>query len=308
MPEGAGMAQDPGDGPGTPRSRRALRESSTAPAKPGATGRAGRDLPVATGVGLGLGAVLIASLFIRREAFVAFVVIAVGMALWEFSKALETRHVRVPVLPLWVGSTGMLVSAYVAGAEALVVSFMLTAGGVFLWRVIDGAGPEAIRDAAAGIFAAAYLPFLAGFTVLMVAAPDGDWRVLYFVFLVVANDVGGYAAGVLFGKHPMAPSISPKKSWEGVAGSFVLSGLVGVGLMWWVFDGPLAAGALIGMLAVVAGTVGDLSESLIKRDLGLKDMGSLLPGHGGILDRFDSILIAAPVVYASLTLALAASD
>jgi len=199
----------------------------------------------------------------------------------------------------------MLVSAYVAGPEALVVAFMLTAGGVFVWRVIDGGGMQALRDAGAGILAAAYIPFLTSFAVLMIAAPDGAWRVLYAISLVVANDVGGYAAGVLFGRHPMAPTISPKKSWEGAAGSVVLAAVVGVGLMWWFFDGPLWTGALIGLFAVAAATVGDLSESLIKRDLGLKDMGTLLPGHGGILDRLDSMLVASPVVYGSLTLALA---
>lgn len=297
-------------GPDGVVSRRALRERSQDAAGGTASsanpGRAGRNLPVATGVGLALGGLLIASLFVRREAFVGLVVVALGMAIWEFAAALRARDIRIPVLPLWVGSTGMLVSAYVAGAEALVVGFLLTAGGVFLWRVIDGAGPAALRDGAAGIFAAAYLPFLAGFTVLMVAAPDGDYRVFYFICLVVANDVGGLAAGVFFGKHPIAPSISPKKSWEGAAGSLVLSGLVGVGLMWWFFGGPPLYGLLIGVLAVLAATLGDLSESLIKRDLGLKDMGSLLPGHGGIMDRLDSMLVAAPVVYASLTLALAA--
>lgn len=290
-----------------PLSRRALRETGELAAvkPPRAPGRAGRDLPMAIGVGLGLGGLLIASLFIRKEAFVALAIVAFAMALWEFATALRTRDIRIPVLPLWVGSTGMLLSAYVAGPEALVVGFMLTAGGVFVWRVIDGGGPAAVRDACSGIFVAAYLPFLAGFAVLMLAAPDGPWRVLYFFCLVVANDVGGYAAGVLFGKHPLAPSISPKKSWEGAAGSVVLSSLVGVGLMWWFFDGPLAAGALIGLLAVLAGTVGDLAESLIKRDLGLKDMGSLLPGHGGIMDRLDSMLVAAPVVYGGLTFTLA---
>ncbi len=292
-----------GGAPDPPLSRRALREAPAQPKNRG-TGRAGRDVPVAIAVGLALGGLVVASLFIREQVFVAVLVVGIGIALWEFAAALGTRGLRVPLLPLWVGSTGMLVSAYVAGAEALVVAFMLTAGGVFVWRVIDGGGFEAVRDASAGIFAAAYLPFLAGFAVLLVASPDGPWRAFYFICLVVANDVGGFAAGVLFGKHPLAPSISPKKSWEGAAGSVVLTSLVGVGLMYWFFDGPLAAGALIGLLTVVAATLGDLSESLIKRDLGLKDMGSLLPAHGGIMDRLDSLLIAAPVVYGGLTLTL----
>lgn len=281
------------------------RRRDVAASEPPPPSRAGRNLPVATGVGLGLGGLLLISLFIRPEAFVVLAVIAAGGGLWEFAVALRSKNIRIPLLPLLVGSTGMLVSAYVAGPEALVVAFMLTAGGVFVWRVIDGGGMQALRDAGAGILAAAYIPFLTSFAVLMIAAPDGAWRVLYAISLVVANDVGGYAAGVLFGRHPMAPTISPKKSWEGAAGSVVLAAVVGVGLMWWFFDGPLWTGALIGLFAVAAATVGDLSESLIKRDLGLKDMGTLLPGHGGILDRLDSMLVASPVVYGSLTLALA---
>jgi phosphatidate cytidylyltransferase len=310
---GRTAGSDPADGgDAAPTAGRAPGEAAPAPATAAApagaptTGsRAGRDLPVAIGVGLGLGAVLLLSLFVRKEAFVALAVIAVGGALWEFAAALRSRGIRVPLRPLLVGSTGMLLSAFVAGPEALVVAFMLTAGGVFVWRVIDGGGTDALRDAGAGIFAAAYMPFLAAFAVLMIAAPDGAWRVLYAISLVVANDVGGYAAGVFFGRHPMAPTVSPKKSWEGAAGSAVLAAVVGVGLMWWFFDGPLWAGAAIGLLTVAAATVGDLSESLIKRDLGLKDMGTLLPGHGGIMDRLDSMLVAAPIVYGSLTLTLA---
>ena len=162
-----------------------------------------------------------------------------------------------------------------------------------------------MRDAGAGIFAAAYLPFLAAFAVLMLSAANGPQRVLYFISLVVANDVGGYAAGVLWGKHPLAPSVSPKKSWEGFAGSAVLASTIGAVLMWAFFDGPLWAGVVIGLLTVASATLGDLSESLIKRDLGLKDMGSLLPGHGGLMDRLDSLLVAAPFVYGSLSLTLA---
>ena len=301
-----------GDEPAAvPRALRVLRElgrravPATPPPRPKATGRAGRDLPMAIGVGLGLGALVIASLFIRKEAFVVLVIIAIGMAIWEFAAALRTRGILVPVGPLLVGSTGMLVSAFTAGPVALVMSFMLVAGGVFIWRLIDGGGQQAVRDAGAGIFTAAYLPFLASFAILLVAAPDGPLRVMYLISLVVANDTGGYAAGVLFGKHPLAPSVSPKKSWEGAAGSAVLAAAVGMLLMWLFFQGPLWAGALIGLLAVVAATMGDLAESLIKRDLGLKDMGSLLPGHGGLMDRLDSILVAAPFVYGSLSITLA---
>ncbi|TDE88291.1 phosphatidate cytidylyltransferase [Occultella glacieicola] len=262
--------------------------------------RAGRNLPAAIGVGLGLGAIVVASLFVRKEAFVVLAVIACAAGLWELERALRTRDIRLPYLPLVVGTVGMLVSAYQAGIEALLVAFLLTAGGVFIWRVLDGGGVDALRDATAGIFAAAYIPFLAGFLMIMLSADDGPWRVLMFIALVVANDTGGYIAGVLFGKHPMAPSVSPKKSWEGAAGSVVLAALVGVGFTVFALDAPWWAGLALGVVAVVGATMGDLSESMLKRDLGVKDMGNLLPGHGGILDRVDSILICSPVVFALL--------
>ena len=267
-------------------------------AEPAPASRAGRNLPVAIGVGVGLGAVLLASLFLRKEAFLVLAIVACIGGLWELDRSLRTRDVRLPLLPLAVGTVGMLVSAYTAGIEALLVAFVLTAGGVFVWRVVDGGGVVALREATTGIFAAAYIPFLAGFLTIMLSADDGEWRVLMLIALVVANDTGGYTAGVLFGRHPMAPSVSPKKSWEGAAGSLVLAVAVGVGFALWALDLPWWSGALLGLAAVVGAVIGDLAESMLKRDLGIKDMGTLLPGHGGILDRVDSILLAAPVVFA----------
>ena len=263
--------------------------------------RAGRNLPMAIAVGLGLATVVLSSLLIRKEAFVAVVCVAAVLAVWELAGALATKEITVPVVPLAVGSVGMLVSAFVAGEDGLLVSFALTSFGVLLWRIIDGA-QDAARDVAASVFAAAYVPFLAGFTMLMLAAPDGARRIIVFILLVVASDTGGYTAGVLFGKHPMAPTVSPHKSWEGFAGSTlacVLAGSLGVIFL---LHGVWYAGVAAGAAAVVTATVGDLSESLLKRDLGIKDMGHLLPGHGGMLDRIDSLLLTAPVVYVLLSL------
>ena len=154
--------------------------------------------------------------------------------------------------------------------------------------------------AAASVLAATYLPFLAGFAVLLVAQEQGVGKIVTLFALPVANDTGGWLAGIIFGKHPMAPSVSPKKSWEGFAGSMAAAVVVGAGCVW-VLGGRTAAcipaGALLGIVVVIVSTLGDLGESLLKRDLGLKDMGTLLPGHGGLMDRLDSILVAAPVVY-----------
>jgi phosphatidate cytidylyltransferase len=270
-------------------------QPAVAPA-PG-TSRAGRDLPVAVAVGLGLLVLVAASLFVRKEVFGLIAVAAVGAGLWELAQAFARRGVHIPVLPLLVGDVGILVSAYVAGMEALFVAFVLTVGGIVVWRVLDGSGPRAVRDATSGVFAAAYLPLMAGFVMLMLAAEDGAMRVALFILLCVANDTGGYVVGVLIGRHPLAPSVSPKKTWEGLLGSVVLASVVGVLGVPLMFDGDPAVGALLGVATVVVATLGDLGESLIKRDLELKDMGTLLPGHGGILDRIDSMLLAAPVVY-----------
>lgn len=271
------------------------------------TGRAGRDLRAAVGVGLALVAVLALSLFIRREAFVVLVLLACFGALVELANAFGRRDIRIPLLPLWVGTAGIVVSAWAAGAEAMLMAFALTAGGVFVWRIIDGGGRAAVRDATAAIFAAAYVPYLAGFAVLMARAENGAWMVVAFVLVTVGNDLGGYIAGVLFGKHPMAPSISPKKSWEGMAGSMLMSAGLGTLVTTLALGGPWWGGVLLGVAAVAAATTGDLSESLLKRDLGLKDMGSILPGHGGIMDRLDSLLVAAPVCYLILAVVTGAS-
>ena len=266
--------------------------------------RAGRDMPKAIAVGLGLLAVVGGSLFIRQEVFILFAVLAVGAALWELAQAFARRSIHIPLGPLWVGTVGILISAYTAGLEGLMVSFILTVVGIVLWRAIDGRGVEAIRDASAGVFAAAYLPFMAGFAMLLLAQPDGAIRVSVFVLLAVANDTGGFFAGVRFGKHPLAPSISPKKSWEGLAGSFLVAiavGLVGAVV---ILDEPLWVGLALGIASPVTATLGDLAESLIKRDMELKDMGTLLPGHGGVLDRLDSMLLTAPFVYLLLSVSV----
>ncbi|KQT00993.1 phosphatidate cytidylyltransferase [Cellulomonas sp. Leaf395] len=265
------------------------------------TPRPGRDLPVAIVVGVAMLVAVVASLFIRKEAFAVVAVLAVGAGLWELAQAFTRRNIHLPLLPLLVGSVGILVSAYTAGPEALFVAFMLTVGGVVVWRVLDGSGQPALRDATAGAFAAAYLPFLGGFVMMMLAEPDGAARVMLFILLCVASDVGGYTVGVLLGRHPLAPSVSPKKTWEGLAGSLVLACVVGVVGVQVAFDGEPLVGVILGLATVVTATLGDLSESLLKRDLELKDMGRLVPGHGGLLDRLDSLVLTAPAVYVVLT-------
>jgi phosphatidate cytidylyltransferase len=265
-----------------------------------AGGRAGRNLGAAIGVGLSLGAVIVASLLLWRPAFVGVVTAAVLVAVVELTRALQAGRFRPPLVPLLVGSLAMEGLAWSRGPTGLVVGFLLTALAVVLWRLADGPVGY-FRDASAGVLVAIYVPLLAGFAVLLLAPDDGVARVFAFIATVVASDVGGYAAGVLFGKHRMAPSISPKKSWEGLAGSVAACVLVATPIIALVLGGPWWGGLLFGAALALSATIGDLGESLIKRDLGIKDMGDLLPGHGGLMDRLDSLLPSAALAYLLLS-------
>lgn len=267
--------------------------------------KAGRNLPAAIGVGVALGAVTIASLAFRKEGFLLLCIVACGIALWELRHAFAARHIDVPVIPLIGGSTVMQVSAFYVGEQGLVSAFVATCLLVVVWTSTVP-HPNMVRDASAGVFCAAYVPLLAGFAMLMLAEPDGVRRIVVFVLVTIASDIGGYAVGVRFGKHPLAPSVSPKKSWEGSIGSALTCALIGAIAVVVLLGGSPWAGVLCGLVAVVTATVGDLSESLLKRDLGIKDMGNLLPGHGGLMDRLDSLLPTAPIMYAVLTLLVTA--
>lgn len=267
--------------------------------------RAGRNLPAAVGVGLALGALALVSLFTVKATFLAYVGLVAGLALWELSQALTGRGTRLPLVPLAAGGVAAVTLAYWYGERALVAAIGVTVIVILAWRLPGGVAGY-LRDVTAGAFALAYLPLLASFVALLLAAPDGARRTLVFLILGVCSDVGGYAAGVVFGRHPMAPVISPKKTWEGLAGS-VLACLVAGGITLPALLGGLAwQGLAVGAAAVAAATLGDLSASMIKRDLGIKDWGSALPGHGGVLDRIDSLLITAPVVWLLLTAFLGA--
>jgi phosphatidate cytidylyltransferase len=263
--------------------------------------RAGRHLPTAVGVGLSLGAVIIASLIFRKEAFLGVVTVAACLAVWELRSGLAQGKINVPLLPSMVGAIAMITASFVGGGQALTVCFGLTCISLLLWRMADGLH-DAIRDIAGGIFVAAYVPLLASFASLMLASPDGADRIFVFMIVTICSDIGGYAVGVVAGRHPMAPSISPKKSWEGAAGSTLFCVIGGIATVIFFLDGTWWAGAIVGVALAVSATVGDLTESTIKRDLGIKDMGSLLPGHGGFMDRMDSLLLSAPVAWALLAL------
>ncbi|MCC5478532.1 phosphatidate cytidylyltransferase [Streptomyces barringtoniae] len=259
---------------------------------------AGRDLSAAIGVGVGLGVVIVASLFVKKALFVGVIAVAVVVGLWELTSRLrERKEINAPLVPLAVGGAAMVVAGYVRGAEGAWVAMALTALAVLVWRMTES--PEGyLKDVTAGVFAAFYVPFLATFVAMMLTASDGPWRVLTFLLLTVVSDTGAYAVGWRFGRHKLAPRISPGKTREGLAGAVLFAMVAGALCMEFLIDdGTWWQGLLLGLAVAASATLGDLGESMIKRDLGIKDMGTLLPGHGGIMDRLDSLLPTAPVVW-----------
>ena len=269
-------------------------------AKPPRKSRSGRDLPAAIGVGAALALLVIGTLALYRPSFVVLLSIAVAIGVYEMVAAVGTVEARPPLVPLLAGVLAMEAAAWFRGPDGLVGALLLTVLGLTIWRLADGATGY-LRDVATGNLVALYIPFLAGFATLMAHADDGVARVVLFVLTVVCSDTGGYAVGVLFGKHPMAPTVSPKKSWEGFGGSLLAGSVAGVLMMVFCFHQQWWQGALFGVAIVATATLGDLGESMIKRDLGLKDMGKLLPGHGGLMDRLDSLLPCAAVAYLLLS-------
>ncbi len=268
--------------------------------QPPGPSRAGRDLPVAIAVGVGLGIAVVLSLVIYRPAFLGIVLAAVLISVWEIGRALNSVRVRPPLLPLMLGASAMIVVTWLSGPGGLAVTTMLTVLAAIVWRLSDGPVGY-FRDASTAALITVYVPLLACFAVLLLRPDDGVTRIVVFILTVVCSDVGGYAAGVLFGKHPMSPTVSPKKSWEGLGGSVLACMIAGLLLVGIALDGAWWHGIVYGAAIAVTATIGDLGESIIKRDLGIKDMGNLLPGHGGLMDRMDSLLPSAAVAYLLLT-------
>ncbi len=266
--------------------------------------RAGRNLPAAIGVGTVLGGLVVLTLLTVKATFLLYMGVALAIALAELTGAFAKRDIQIPVIPVAAGGGAVVTCEYWLGSRAALAALALTVIVVFVWRLPGGAAGY-VKDTTAGVFAVAYVPFLASFVAAMLAEPDGPRRVLTFVILTICSDIGGYFAGITLGRgsrHPMAPVISPKKTWEGLAGSVVACLVAGGLAVPLLLHGHAWQGLLTGAAAVLAATLGDLVESMIKRDLDIKDMGTLLPGHGGILDRLDSLLVCAPVVWLLLYL------
>lgn len=263
-------------------------------------GRAGRNVPVSIAVAVGLLLVILAPLFFFKPAFLLILVAAAGLGVWEMTRAVRTSGAQPPLVPLLGGAVAMICLAWFSGVDALSIGLLITVLATMVWRMGDGpAGYQ--RDMGAAALIMVYVPFLLAFAAPLTTPDDGKWRILATLAAVVLSDTGGFVAGVLFGKHPMAPTISPKKSWEGFAGSIVATAAGSAAILSALLDVAPWKGVLFGVVVSIAAVLGDLAESLLKRDLGIKDMSNILPGHGGIMDRLDSIVFAVPTAYLLLS-------
>ena len=267
--------------------------------------RTGRPLLRAIGVGLLLGGSLLVSLLIIKELYMVFAGALVAFVAYELATALRAAGRDVPRVPTLIAAVAVVPATFYWLDDG---HWWVTLGGIAvisIWRVVELVRPSAratpknvLLDLGAGALIMIYVAFMAGFTVLLTAQDGGQWWTLAFLIVVVAVDTGAYASGLAFGKHLMAPTISPKKTWEGFAGSVAAALLAGILLAIFMLQQPWWVGVILALAMVLTATSGDLAESLIKRDLGIKDISSFLPGHGGFLDRLDSALLSGAVAYA----------
>jgi len=258
--------------------------------------RAGRNLPAAIGVGVVLLGVVLAGLFLYEPLLVFAVVALSGIGCWEVARATTHAKTAVPQVPLYLASLLLPVSAVLGDVEALGFSFVACILVALLFRLMEGL-KGAVASVMSSVFIISWIPLLLSFALLMLEGENGQWLIATILLLAVANDTFGYIVGVLIGKHPMAPKISPKKSWEGFGGSMAGSMAIGACAMVFWLDMPWWTGVILALFTTIAATTGDFAESMVKRELGIKDMSNLLPGHGGIMDRLDSVLFVIPLGY-----------
>jgi len=251
--------------------------------------KAGRNLPAAIASAVVLAILVIVSLFTIKWLFGVLAIAALLVAVHEFVSVLRSQGVHVARTPVYLATVAIPSVAYIWGFEAQLAVAGISLLAVMIWRLRRGF-EGFVADISVSMMLVVYLPFMAAFLMLTLAADNGPERVLVFVLLTVSNDIGGYAVGVFFGKHPIAPAISPKKSWEGLIGSVALQSIVGIIAFIVIFDAPWWQGLIAGLVMTLGATGGDFIESAIKRDLGVKDMGTIVPGHGGIMDRLDSLI------------------
>lgn len=272
---------------------------------------AGRNLPAAIGTGVVLGAIVVGTLLWGSMAWNVLMAVVAALATWEVCERLRESDWQIPRPVMLVGGQLLVWGAVFWQADGLAVALFITFLSLLVARLFLHGNQESprnwLRDVSVAVLVVVWIPACLALAALL-ATMENPWSVdprLAIVTLVagvVANDVGGFAAGVFFGKHPMAPRVSPKKSWEGFAGSMLAGVGTGIAAAIWLLDAHWWHGAILGVGLVVAATLGDLVESQFKRDLGIKDMSSMLPGHGGLMDRLDGMLPAAAMTWILLVL------
>lgn len=270
------------------------------------TSRAGRNLPAAIAVGAALGAMAIVILLFYEKGWLFVLAVAMPIATHEVVRRLREAGYAMPVVPLLLGGQAMVWLTWPYQATGLLIGYGATIVVCMVWRLVGQGLREQpvnyLRDISATVLLATWVPLFGSFSALLIFQDHGGGRVFAVIATVVFADIGGYVAGVLFGKHLMVPAISPKKSWEGLGGSLVFGITASVLSVMYLLDKPWWVGLPLGLMLVITGVLGDLVESQVKRDLGIKDMGTLLPGHGGLMDRIDAMLPSAVAGWIVLTL------
>ena len=273
---------------------------------PKKSSRAGRDLPAAIGVGVVLGAIAIGVLLFAPIGWLPVLAVAIPIATYEVIRRLGEAGYALPVIPLLVGGQAMIWLSWPYGVAGTLGAYGGTIVVCMVWRLVGQGLREQpvnyLRDISATVLLATWVPLFASFSALLIFQEDGGVRTFIVIVTVVFADIGGYVAGVLFGKHLMVPAISPKKSWEGLGGSLLFGVAAAVLSVTFLLGKPAWVGIPLGLMLVITGVLGDLVESQVKRDLGIKDMGTLLPGHGGVMDRIDAMLPSAVAGWIVLTL------
>lgn len=262
-----------------------------------------RSLGAAVATGLILVAVIVTAIILGKTAFFFLAVTVVSLALWELMDALSRTGRRPATIAALVGGVAMMSLAFLERPEFVAVAVVLTALATMLWSLIPGRGESPVSDAGWALLGVLWIGGGGVAAVsLLTLSEDGVLLLLSLILIVAVDDIFAYLGGTNIGRHKLAPSISPGKSWEGLlVGSTVALGM-GAVVGYIMLDLTILDGLILGIIAAVFNPVGDLFESMAKREIGIKDSGRLLPGHGGFLDRLDAILMCAPGFFLYLRL------
>src|SRR5699024_2839059 len=266
---------------------------------------AARNVAIAIGGGDGLGALVMFAMWAGQLAWYILVAVAVAGAMWEVLTRLREHSYHLPRTLMIIGGQLMVWSSWPLETEGLIAFYVIAVLALMFGRLFHNGRHRPpinyLRDTAVGVFVLTWIPMFGSFAAMLSATSQGASSILVFMLCVVASDTGGYITGVMFGSHPMAPAVSPKKSWEGFAGSIIFGMVTGALSIHFLLEREAWAGVIMGLGLVVCATLGDLVESQFKRELGIKDMSNILPGHGGLMDRLDGMLPAAMVTWLAIS-------